>query len=420
MGLNNAMGSALSGLRAQTSSISNISNNLSNVNTTAYKKSNVSFATMVSNRYGSPYSTANGIGTGVKTTLRPLVNQQGIIQNSNSTTDMAIDGAGFFITKDAVDGKTLTFTRDGTFELDKKGFLVNQHGQFLLGLPTNKQGEVKGALGAVANLKTLNIKTLGGIASPTSNFAITANVPAQTTVNGSYTRELEIYDSLGTAHVVKSTWKKTAANQWEVSFSNPVLASDTSKTTGTISGKIDLTFDSAGKLLTSSPSPAKINISGWATGAQDSAINLDLSKVTQFSASGAPKLEVKNIQHDGTPFGEYKSLSVSSDGLVVASFTNGKSYPVFKIPLATFSNPNGLKGVGGNAFRETVYSGTYTIHGAGSGGAGKILGSRLERSNVDTAEEMTKLIVAQQAYTASAEVISTTNRLHETLMRIKR
>lgn len=420
MGLNNAMGAALSGLRAQTSSISNISNNLSNVGTTAYKKSNVTFSTLVSNKYGSPYSTANGIGTGVKSTLRPLVNQQGIIHNSNSTTDMAIDGAGFFITKDSVDGKTLTFTRDGTFELDRKGFLVNKNGQFLLGLPTDKAGKEVGALGAVNNLQPLNIKTLGGIASATANMGITANIPAQSAVNSSYPRDLEVYDSLGTAHIIKSTWKKTAANTWEVSFANPVLATDTTKQTGTIAGKVVLTFDSAGKLKTSVPAPASLNVTGWTTGAKDSAIKLDLSKVTQFSSQGEAKLDVKNIQHDGTPFGEYKSLSVSPDGLVVASFTNGKSYPVFKVPLATFPNPNGLKGVGNNSFRETVHSGSYTVHNAGSGGAGKVLGSRLEKSNVDTAEEMTKLIIAQQAYSASAEVISTTNRLHESLMRIKR
>lgn len=420
MGLNNAMGAALSGMRAQTASISNISNNLSNIGTTAYKKSNVTFSTMVSNKFGSPYSTSSGIGSGVKSTLRPLLNQQGILANSTSSTDMAIDGSGFFITKDTAGGKSLNFTRDGTFELDRKGFLVNKHGQYLMGLPTDKQGKALGSIGAVNNLKTLNIKTLGGVASATANLGITANVPAQAAVNGTFTRDVEVYDSLGTAHIIKSTWKKTAANQWNVSFSNPVLASNSSKTTGTIAGSVNLTFDSSGKLKSTAPSPAKVSVTGWSTGAKNSSINIDLSKVSQFSSAGNAKLEVKTIQHDGTQFGEYKSMSVGADGLVVASFTNGKSYPIFKIPLATFANPNGLKAVGNNAYGVTAESGNYTVHNAGSGGAGKVLGSRLERSNVDSAKEMTELISAQQAYSASAEVISATNQLHKTLMRVQR
>ena len=417
--LNSAMGAALTGLFSQSSYIANVSTNLANIGTTAYKKSDVSFSSLVSGRSGSPYGT-NAIGNGVRSHYVPRMNAQGIISGTNRSTDMAIDGKGFFVTSKNGLGKDFSFTRDGSFFPNEKGLLVNANGRYLMGLPTDNQGKISGSFGSLSSLKPIDLSKIGGSASPTTSLAMKANLPAQAKVGDKFNRDIEVYDSLGTAHVVKTKWEKTAANTWKLTYDNPRKAGDTAGTSGTAAGTVTLNFDTAGKLTSTTPNPPKLTVTGWTTGAKNSDITLNLGDVTQLSGSGAAELSVKSVTQDGSKFGKLRSVSVSASGHVIAAFDNGTSYPVFKVPIASFTNPSGLKAAGGNSFTQTLNSGSYTLHAAGNGGSGKIVGSALEKSNVDTAEQMTKLIVAQQAYSASAEIISTTNKLHETLIRAKR
>ncbi len=126
------------------------------------------------------------------------------------------------------------------------------------------------------------------------------------------------------------------------------------------------------------------------------------------------------IQQDGVPTGVLSGLTISDVGQVVALFDNGLTRPIFKVPLATFSNPNGLGQNTGNIFSPTDKSGDPLLNTAGDGPAGKIAQSALEASTVDIAEEFTKMIITQRAFSANSKVITTADEMLDELVRIKR
>ncbi len=138
--------------------------------------------------------------------------------------------------------------------------------------------------------------------------------------------------------------------------------------------------------------------------------------LTQFAAAYSPSF----IDTDGAAFGQFSGVTISEGGIVTALFANGDVRPIYKIPIATFPNPNGLGANSGNVYNQTDMSGLMFMRGAGTGGAGKVQMSVLESSTVDIAKEFTTMITTQRAYSASAKIISTANEMLEELMRVKR
>jgi flagellar hook protein FlgE len=278
--------------------------------------------------------------------------------------------------------------------------------------------------GSVSSLETINLNSISGAAQATSTIEMVANLPADAVVGNTFTTSSEIYDSLGVSHTIEYTWEKTAANEWTLAVSGPTLGSDSSVTSGALTGSpIAITFDSDGNLATTSPDPVSLSITGWTTGASDSAITLDLGTagrtdgLGQFaSEDGIPQVSVTSVNQNGLQFGELASVSIQSNGQIIATFNNGMSRPVYQIPLASFNNSNGLQLVSGNAYLATVDSGTYTLNVPGYGGTGAISGSSLEASTVTTSEELTDMIVAQQAYSAASQVISTSQDMFDALI----
>ncbi len=167
---------------------------------------------------------------------------------------------------------------------------------------------------------------------------------------------------------------------------------------------------------------ASMSVDGFTNGAELPPVALDFGNLgesngmTQFGAEFTPAF----IQQNGARFGVYSGVTISPDGVVTALFDNGELRPIYKIPLATFVNPNGLSSRSGNAWIATEASGNPTLRSADDGPAGQIQQEALEASTVDIGEEFTDMIMVQRAYSAATKIISTADEMLEELVRIKR
>lgn len=421
MSINGALNSAVSGLSAQATAMAVIADNLSNSETYGYKAVSTSFSTLVTEQSsGNSYSSG-----GVRATPRQAVGGQGLIETTSTSTDLALDGNGMFACTDSVDGNVLYFTRNGEFSIDQDGYLVNGS-YYLQGWELDQDGNIAVSnANSASSLSAINLSAFNSSAAATDEVGIQANLPASAEVGDTFTTAVEVYDSLGTAHTVSVSWEKTAANEWEASFSDPTLATDNSQTTGTISGgPITITFDGDGLLDSYSPNPADISITGWTTGASDSTIAVDLGTsgktdgLTQYAPDSDDDLQVtvNSISQNGLQYGTLSGVEILDDGSVIASYDNGDEVAIYKIPVATFTNYNGLTLNSDGFYEQTYGSGNYTLTEAGTGSAGEIVGSSLEASTVDTADEFSKMIVSQQAYSAASQIISTCDDMYDDLM----
>lgn len=417
MSLTGALSSAISALSAQSQSIAMVSDNLANSSTTAYKTTSASFSQLVTNASSSSYSSG-----GVVASSRSNISEQGLLTSTGVSTNLAISGSGFFAVSTSSNGGDTYYTRDGEFSADSSGYLVND-GSYLLGWRTDADGNVVGAESS-GSLTAVDTDIVASTASATTSTSIQANLPADAADGATFTTDMPLYDSLGTAQSLEVTWTKTAANTWTASFSDPTLSSNASTTSGTVtSSDITVTFNDDGSLASTSPSPATLTISDWTTGAASSTITLGLGTVgkvdglTQYSSgSDSPTVDLTGITSDGMAYGTLTGVSIGDDGLVTASYSNGSNIAIYKIPVATFTNADGLAAVSGGLYTATTSSGNATLHEAGTGGAGDIKGGELEASTTDSSEEFSTMISAQQAYSASAQVITAVNKMFDTLL----
>jgi len=418
MSLSGALSSAISALNAQSQALSMISDNIANSNTTGYKTTSSMFENLVT---ASSNSTSYASG-GVTVSGRANITQQGLLATTTNTTDVAIQGSGFFAVSDAVSGGATFYTRNGAFSKDDAGYLQNG-GFYLEGWRTDASGNVVGDASA-ANLQTINTRVVPTSASPTTKASFVANLPSDAADNATFTSSMTVYDSLGTANSIQITWTKTGTNAWSASFGDPTLASSSSTTTGTTSttgNPVAITFNGDGSLATPTTMPS-IGVT-WNDGAAASSIALDLGTVggtnglTQ-NASGetTPAVSVTGITPDGLPYGKLSSIAVGKNGVVNATYSNGQTIAIYKIAVATFADPNGLAARSNGMYSSTVSSGNATLQTSGSNGAGTIYGSELESSTTDTSGEFSNMISAQQAYSAASQVITTVNKMFDTLI----
>lgn len=417
MSLTGALSSAISALNAQSQSLAMISDNISNADTTGYKTTSAMFEDLVTASSSATSYTSGG----VTVSGRANITQQGLLAATTNSTDVAIQGAGFFVATDAKSGGSTFYTRNGAFTTDNQGYLVN-NGYYLEGWRTDADGNVVGNASA-ASLGPINTQVAATSGSATTNTTVAANLPSDATVNDKFTSSMTVYDSLGTANSIQITWEKTAANSWTASFGNPTLASDSTKTTGTTSGSVAITFNPDGSLASMTPSPPTLSVSGWTDGAANSSIALNLGTVgktdglTQFaSGETTPSVDLTGINSDGLPFGKLSSISVGKGGVVDATYSNGQTIAIYKIAVATFSDPNGLNAGSDGMYASTAASGNATLQTSGTNGAGTVYGSELESSTTDTSGQFSNMISAQQAYSAASQVITTVDKMFDTLI----
>jgi flagellar hook protein FlgE len=414
MSLTGALSSAVSALHAQSTAIAMSADNLANSGTYGYKSTHASFESLVTGA-SSTFSYSSG---GVLARSMTETSAQGLLTSSGTSTNVAIDGNGFFPVRDGLDGGDVFYTRNGEFSVDSDGFL-NNGGFYLLGWKTDADGKITGRV-----LEPIDVDSIASTAAATTEAAIKANLPADAATNATFNTKMDLYDSLGAAHSVEITWTKTAENAWRADFADPVLANDSTSVSGDVtSGPITITFNADGTLASTTPNPPTITISGWTTGAADSTIALDLggagtaTGLSQYaSGKDTPDVDLDSLSQNGIPYGKLRSVSIDDKGTVIGSYSNGQQIALFKIPVATFTNPNGLSAMSGGIYAETSESGSTVLHESGEGGAGDIQGGALEASTTDTSEEFTKIVAAQQAYSSAAQIITTVDKMFETLI----
>lgn len=431
MSLYSALYAGVSGLSAQSSAMATVADNITNINTVGYKGTEADFRTLVTDgRLKSSYSAG-----GVAMSPRATISKQGLLQAASASTDLGIEGKGFFVTRAGPEADSgVAFTRAGAFRPDDEGYLRNTAGYYLQGWRLDAEGDYVNN-GSLNDLQPVRVSELAGTAAASTRIAMRANLQSTETVvtgyvagtmaNGTttpqFSRAVEVYDAQGGSHNVTLGFVKTGPNTWQGEIYAD--AADVTAPGGLLaSGTIQ--FNPDGSLDLASSSPAlfdTLNIT-YTNGAAALPINLQLGSqngldgLTQFGGQSA----VIASATDGGMLGEISSVEVSKDGLVSAIFADGTARAVFQLPLAGFPNPDGLTRLPGNAYAVSQDSGAVAINAPGSLGGGTISAGTLEASNVDLATEFTNMIRFQRAYSASSKIITTVDDMLQEVSALKR
>jgi flagellar hook protein FlgE len=372
-------------------------NNIANVNTTGYKSSQAVFQDTLSQMVtaaGAPQNQAGGtnpaqVGLGVRMASINANFGQGAAQTTGKSSDMMIQGDGFFVVKNG--GESL-FTRAGAFTFDANGSLTTPSGQIVQGW-TAEDGVVNTA-GTPGDLKLPIGVSLAP--TPTTGFTFTGNFSNESKVGATKDIPVKMYDSNGAAKTVPVHFEKTGDTEWTMSLpdgtSQPITFLD-----GKAVGEPDATGDDTGKLKLGD-------------------YEVDIHDLTQYS--GETEARVSNSNGSGA--GILSSYTVSNTGQIVGVFSNGLKQTLGQLALANFNNVNGLEKIGDSMFRSTVNSGLAQVGPAGSAGLGLITSGALEMSNVDLAQEFTNLVIAQRGFQANSRIITTSDEILQELVNLKR
>lgn len=398
----------LSGLNTASKALDAISNNVSNSNTVGFKQSRAQFQDIYAASIGTGGPGQIGIGASLGKVAQEFT--QGNITVTNNPLDIAINGQGFFRMSN---NGALSYTRNGQFEVDKSGYIVNASGYRLTGYGADTQGNIipSSPIDMQVNASDLTPK-------PTSEASIVVNLDSRTSVPAnatfdvndplSYTSSssMSVYDSLGNPHTMSMYFLKTAtANQWTV---RTALDGTATATTGT------LNFDASGALTTSPSTLAQaFPITTGATTTFN--FNLDFKGTTQFGSNYG----VNSIVQDGYSSGRLAGLNVDADGIVIGRYSNGQSRNLGQVVLANFNNPNGLKSLGGNQWAESGESGSPLVGAPNTGSLGVLQSAAVEESNVDLTAELVDMITQQRAYQANAQSIKTQDSILQTLVNLR-
>ncbi len=416
MSLYSSFYASLSGLSSNASALSVIGNNLSNLNTVGFKGSSCAFQDLFNSSLGGSATQGNGnpIQIGLGTRLGSVTQNfgQGSFASTGSVTDMAISGLGFFMVR-TKDGGT-SYSRAGNFSLNKDGYLSDPNGNQVLGW--NRTGTTLAPNGAVTPIR-INMGTISQPA-PSTNISTVTNLDANAATGTVYSTPVQVYDSLGASHSILFTYTKTATTgTWSLNVSTDGGA--------TVSGfPAQVVFDATGQLTTpASTANPVLTLTSWSNGASNPPISWNIWEgnppAPSISGYSSPSATTASTQ-DGYGAGAVRGLVVDQNGVITANFTNGQTIPLGQVGLATFGNNGGLSKVGDNLWSETLASGAPNVGTPNQGGRGTILGANLELSNVDVAEEFTKLIIAQRGYQASSRIVSSSDELLQETLNLKR
>jgi flagellar hook protein FlgE len=457
MGIFGALTTAVTGMRAQSFALENISGNIANSQTTAFKREDTSFVDLIPDNIPSKQLAGNVIANS-----RATNSVQGDIQNASVGTYMAVNGQGFFVVEKPAsfadnqpvfDGVDL-YTRRGDFSTDKNGYLVNGAGYYLMGIPIDPQtGNLVGSVptllkfdsGFLPAQPTTQIQYQANLASypltanhdtsiPKSELLQPINYSVDPTVAGTGTvvandvptflkdsvsgGAITAYDVSGAPVNVQLRWAKTDSSLYGGTDTwNLFYQTDSTATGATVAWQnagTDYTFAANGQM---SPAVPIVTLTGVVVdGVTLGNVTLQhgATGITQFADPNG-NVQVNALQQNGFPAGVLQSVSVNDKGRVVGTYSNSRTIDLAQITLANFNGVDGLKRIDGGAFVATDESGPPTYNAPG-----KIVGSSLEGSNTDIADEFTKLIVTQQAYSANTKVITTSNQMVQDLLNMLR
>lgn len=425
--------SGVSGLNAFGAGLSVISNNVANLNTPGFKGGDVLFADVINQSLQGSEDLQVGRGVSLNDVRTDFT--QGVFEETGNGLDLAIEGDGFLILKDA-EG-TQIFTRTGSLNLDKNGVMVTPAGLKLQGFQADASGALTGQFGEI-NLASSAITPLA-----TSKSTIVANlnsadkIPAgafdvnNATATSNFSTSFSVNDSLGSEHLITTYFRKSAetttGNTWE--YFVVVGSKDAQSGADTIMAQGTLGFDTGGRLMTESATTYPTGGFDFAGGATQNQViafdfgesvttdgGLGLDGVTQFGAASA----LLNQTQNGHAAGALRNVEINQDGIVTGIFTNGKSRVLAQVVLARFNNKEGLTKLGGNNYLLSSTSGPPNLGIPNAGGAGKVLSNVLELSNVDLAQQFAKMIEYQRGFQANSRVISMSDELLQELVNLKR
>ncbi len=412
----------LSGLAAASNDLDVIGNNIANANTVGFKQSTAQFQDVYANTLASSVNTQIGLGSSLAQVQQDF--SQGTITTTGQALDVAINGNGFY---QMSNNGTLTYSRNGVFQLNSSGYIVNSQGLQLMGYAANSAGVVNTASTVPLQVPTTNIAP-----KSTANITTQVNLNAKSTMPANpvfsdtdstsynYSTSVQAYDSLGGTQQVNLYYAMTAA-------ADPTATPPTSATWAVYAGTPgnetqvgSMSFDQSGQLTSSTdasgnPTTAlgQFALSVTPTdGAAPMAITLNTAGTTQYGSANG----VNNVTQDGYASGQLTNFSIGADGTLTGNYSNGQTMSLGQIVLANFNNPNGLQDLGGNQYAQTFASGSAQVSTPGSTNHGTLTGGAVEASNVDLTNQLVDLITAQRNYQASAQTIKTQQTVDQTLI----
>jgi flagellar hook protein FlgE len=434
-----AMNIAVTGLNAQGTAMSNISNNIANAQTIGFKADNTTFADLV-NQNGLGQA---GNGAGVMALSGYGVGVQGTLATAASATDLGIDGNGFFAVEagQVAANSTTTFsgftqyTRRGDFALNAQGYMANSVGNYLEGYAIDQTT----GLANTGVLVPVQIAQQANAPVATSAVTLDANLPENATVGTTLSpTTLQVFDADGNEHNISVNFTPTAAGQWTADVQVPDAVGGFNNTLdlsfgaagGVNAGTIQSITNAAGSAAFTVPTGAAAAAGQPATasftvnfgqGPQTISLNLgtfnQATGLTQF-ASNNQQVNVTSLNQNGLPQGAFQSVSISTSGTVSANYSNGQSVALYQIPIAQVDNPDGMQAGSGGVFTPTSDSGNPILSTAGANGSGTVQSGELEDSTVDLTGQFTQMIQTQQVYDANSRAITTANDMLADLLSI--
>ncbi len=421
---------ALSGLNAAQADLNVTSNNIANVSTTGFKFSRAEFGDIFATSTLGSSKTAIGNGVILSNVAQQF--NQGNLEFTSNTLDLAVSGQGFFVLQPAQNNNNQIFTRAGEFGVDSNGFVVNSAGARLQAFPTNSDGTVTAT--ALSSTIPLQIPQSAGSPTETTEMEIGVNLPANSSglnVNSfdpsspstySSSTSATIFDSLGESHIMTSYYVKDAAspNTWAAYYfvdGNPVdIVGGAAGANGQLYHTIE--FDTAGSFVQTTPATPQTAALGFTNGS-NAGQQVTLDYANNFPTQFASPFTVNTLEQNGATIGRLAGIEISEAGVVRANFTNGQSNSIGKIALVRFANPQGLAQLGNNSWSDTIDSGVPLAGEALTSSFGQIRSGALETSNVDLTSELVNLITAQRNFQANARTIETNNQVTQTIIQIR-
>jgi len=463
MSLSSALFSGISGLNTLGNSMTVIGDNIANVNTVGFKGSRVTFQDVLSQTVATTSGTAQ-VGRG--TILADISSSfsQGSFESTNSTTDLAIGGQGFFIVRDPSSVNNDYYTRAGEFRFDKDGNFATPAGYIVRGWALDADsGEDYGSI------TDITLQSFTSSPRETDHVTVIANLDSDATsltaaletawdgsasppIGGTayeYQTSLKVYDSLGSTHDLTVYYDLGAGSTWEYIITcNPaedVRAGATPAGQGLLARGTIVFNDSSGSIQ--DITMERFSGAAWSGVAEVPNANGYLEFAPEFITGYPMPVEFDlGSRHDGTNWvpgslstnqyatasttifqtsngygaGDLQSVNVGTDGVITGSYSNGQVIPLYRVTLAKFQNVQGLYKEGGNLFRETRVSGDPITGRPGSNGLGSISPNSLEQSNVDIATEFVKMITTQRGFQANSKIITVTDQMLAELINLKR
>jgi len=437
MSLLGAMNTAISGLTAQSAAFSNIGDNVANSQTVGFKRVDTAFEDYLTT--STPYRNESGA---VVATPEYMNAVQGSVTQTDQPLNMAIAGQGFFAvgqqigtsTAGPVFSKTISYTRTGDFQLNKDGFLQNSAGNVLFGF-VQDPAATAGTLDASV-LRPVHIDQAGFAPVATSQVTLAANLPATPSGTTPIQSQVQVYDALGQSQTLQLAWTPVTGqpSQWQVAISQPGSATpigtasvgfgptaNAAAQAGTIGSIASVSGSVTGSTYATGGSAILSLTTNFGSGPQTIALNLGTfgqpNGLTQYAGT---EYVPRALSQNGVAPGNFSGITTKPNGDIQVNYDTGQSHQVGRVPLTTFANPDALQRQNGQAFTATVESGPAQVVPVGSSGAGQLVVSAVESSNVDIAREFSKLIVAQRAYSANTKLVTTADQLLQETLDLKR